>query len=464
MYRIALLLVFGLATPASAQFPPEPIFPVDHCPIVIPCPCECPPAPLRVARLAQRPSVDIVVQWNRLALRAIKAERTPPPVAARNLAIVHVAIYDAVNAVHRTHQPFMVNLSAQGETSAEAAAAVAAHCTLMNLYPRYSPTFNAELDKSLEWIPDGPGKTAGVNLGHTVAEKVIASRAGDFTTKSAYRARPDPGLWQPTLPDYRAPLLPQWASVRPFALRDVKEFRPAGPPALTSEEFAQSFREVKAIGAIHSRVRTKDQTEIAYFWADGEGTVTPPGHWNQIAQTVASERGNTLAENARLFAMLNVALADVAIVCWDCKYHFDFWRPVTAIRNAHRLNNPALEADPDWLPLLTTPPFPAYTSGHSSFSAAGAAVLAEFFGTDEIPFTTTSQDLPGVTRSFARFSDAAREAGMSRIYGGIHWSFDNRDGLAGGKKIGEYVSRSFFQPKATSTSRGAQATIAIRKR
>jgi hypothetical protein len=179
---------------------------------------------------------------------------------------------------------------------------------------------------------------------------------------------------------------------------------------------------------------------------------------------VANDRGNTLSENARLFATLNVALADVAIVCWDCKYHFDFWRPVTAIRNAHRLNNPTLEADPEWTPLLPTPPFPAYTSGHSSFSAAGAAVLTEFFATDDTRFATTSEGLPGVTRSFARFSDAAKEAGMSRIYGGIHWDCDNRDGLAGGKKIGEYVSRSFFQPKATSTSRGVQATIAIRKR
>jgi hypothetical protein len=464
MFRVSLLLVFGFAGFASAQYPDEPFITGDHFPILIPCPCDCPPKTPRVAHIAQRPPTDIILQWNKLALRAIKAERTPPPVAARNLAIVHVAMYDAVNAVQRTHQPFLVNITSEAGTSAEAAAAVAAHCALLSLYPKYTPTFDAELDKSLEWISEGAGKTAGVNLGHSVAEKVLALRSRDFATQSAYRARAELGRWEPTHPDYRAPLLPQWASVRPFTLRDVTGLRPSGPPALLSDEFAQSFREVKALGAINSQARTQDQTEIARFWADGEGTVTPPGHWNQIAQIMAIDRGNTLVENARLFAMLNVALADIAIVCWDCKYHFDFWRPVTAIRNAQRLNNPALEADADWTPLLPTPPFPSYTSGHSSFSAAGATVLAEFLGTDDFRFSTTSDDLPGVTRSFAKFSAAAQEAGLSRIYGGIHWDCDNRDGLAGGKKIGQYVSRSFFQPKATTTSRGVQATIAIRKR
>jgi hypothetical protein len=170
------------------------------------------------------------------------------------------------------------------------------------------------------------------------------------------------------------------------------------------------------------------------------------------------------AETARLFAMLNVALADAAIACWECKYRFDVWRPVTAIRNADQLKNPALVADPDWTPLLVTPPFPAYTSGHSSFSGAAAAALAEFLETDRVRFTTTSDGLPGVTRSFTRFSEAANEAGMSRIYGGIHWAFDNTAGLESGRKVGEYVARNFFRPVRETGDRPRPASIAIHRR
>jgi membrane-associated phospholipid phosphatase len=163
---------------------------------------------------------------------------------------------------------------------------------------------------------------------------------------------------------------------------------------------------------------------------------------------VAVARGNSLADNARLFALLNLALADAGVVAWDCKFRYDFWRPISAIRNADLTNNPETSADPDWTPLLKTPPFPSYTSGHSTFSAAAAAALANFYGTDTVPFTSTSEGLPGVTRSFGSFAAAAEEAGMSRIYGGIHWSFDNTAGLASGRDLGNYVSRNFLLPVA----------------
>src|SRR5439155_2374215 len=175
----------------------------------------------------------------------------------------------------------------------------------------------------------------------------------------------------------------------------------------------------------HSKARTKDQTEIALFWADDLGTVTPPGHWNRIAQTIALERGNTLAENARLFAHLNIALSDAGVLCWVIKFTFEFWRPITAIRETER--------DDDWTPLLNTPPFPAYVSGHSTFSGAAASVLAESFGTDKIKFETACDSLPDVKRKFTSLSAAAEEAGMSRIYGGIHWHFDNVEGLKVGR-------------------------------
>jgi hypothetical protein len=202
---------------------------------------------------------------------------------------------------------------------------------------------------------------------------------------------------------------------------------------------------VRDLGGGESRVRTHDQTVVAFFWADGDGTVTPPGHWNRVAQSVARGRGNTLAENARLFALLNVAMADAGVVCWACKYHFDVWRPVTAVR----------EQDPDWSPLLPTPPFPAYTSGHSSFSGAAAAALAAFCGTDAVRFSSTSDGLPGVVRTYRGFWEAAEEAGMSRIYGGIHWSFDNDAGLKCGREVGEHVAARHFRP------RGRDATLPV---
>jgi hypothetical protein len=370
-------------------------------------------------------------------------------------------MYDAVNAVDRTHQPFFARTAAPRGASAAAAAAIAAHRSLTELYPNQQAGFDDALDRSLNSIPDGPAKADGVDLGQNVAEKTLEWRSRDMQeARSSYRPSYLLGRWQPTLPDYRSPLLPGWAYIKPFAIRNAAEMRPPAPPALTSEAFAASFAEVKALGGANSQARTREQTQIARFWEDDLGTVTPPGHWNHIAQTVALERRNTLAENARLFAMLNVALADAAIVCWDSKFHYDFYRPVTAIRQADQLREAALLADPNWAPLLKTPPFPAYTSGHSTFSAAGAAALAQFFGTDNVRFSTTSDGLPGATRSFSRLSDAASEAGMSRIYGGNHWDFDNRQGLACGKKVGDFVGKHFFQPTLTPTGANQPAPTA----
>jgi membrane-associated phospholipid phosphatase len=206
---------------------------------------------------------------------------------------------------------------------------------------------------------------------------------------------------------------------------------------LTSAEFTRTFARVKALGAATGSTRTPEQTRIALFWADGAGTVTPPGHWNQIAAQIAMQQGNTLPENARMFAVLDVALADAGIAAWDAKYTFDYVRPVTAIRNAAADGNPNTVADPAWSPLLATPPFPSYVSGHSTFSAAAAVALAGFFGTDHLTFTTGSDALPGVTRTFTSLWSAAEEAGVSRIYGGIHWDFDNAAGLALGRAVGQ---------------------------
>jgi membrane-associated phospholipid phosphatase len=258
-----------------------------------------------------------------------------------------------------------------------------------------------------------------------------------------------PGAWQPTPPAFAPYLLPQWGFVTPFAMTNSSQFRPPGPPALTSEKYGADYNEVKALGAEVGSTRTPEQDLIALFWADGAGTETPPGHWNSIAQDIAAVQGNTLEENTRLFALLNIAMADAAICAWDAKFSYNFWRPVTAIRNGDTDDNAATVADPTWSSFIATPPFPDYTSGHSTFSGAASRVLARFYDTDNIAFTTGSDFLPGVTRSFTSFSAAASEAAISRLYGGIHFRSANEDGLTSGLGIGEWTFTHYMQPKVS---------------
>jgi hypothetical protein len=397
---------------------------------------------------------DAVLDWNRILLEAIRADGTPPPIAARNLAMVHTAVYDAVNAITQTHNTYRIEAEAPEGASAEASAAAAAHRVLINLYPEQASTFNTQLTASLAEILDGKSETDGITLGESVAYQILAWRSTDgLNTQVDYTPGTNPGQWQPTPPNFAETLLPQFPNVTPFAMTNGQQFRPGGPPALDSIEYALELNEVKELGKHDSIIRTPDQTEIAHFWADGAGTFTPPGHWNQIAQQVALSEGNTLADNARLFASLNVALADAAIVAWDAKYFYDLWRPVTAIHQADNDGNTLTTGDSTWDPLLNTPPFSEYVSGHSTFSGAADAILTSFFG-NNISFTDTGDPSVGITRSFDNFTQAADEAGMSRIYGGIHFQSANEDGLAAGRALGEYVSQNFLlsQPSIIENS------------
>jgi PAP2 superfamily len=385
-------------------------------------------------------SADVVTDWNNAALDAIRADRTAPPIASRSLAILHVSIYDAVNGIARTHDPYLVPSVAPRSASRAAAASAAAHRALVNLFPASRPTFDALHAAILAGIPDGPRKRVGIIWGEFVGNVILAARAHDGS--DAVVPPPGgsgPGVWIPTPPAFLPYLLPQWGFVRPFAMNSSSQFRPPGPPSLDSQRYAADYEEVKQLGAAVGSTRTPDQTEIALFWADGAGTETPPGHWNSIAQIIAEAQGSTLEENARLFALLNIALADAAICAWDAKYTFDFWRPVTAIAFA--------EPELNWMPLLVTPPFPEYTSGHSTFSGAGATVLPLFYGTEDLPFTIGSDFLTGVYRSFSTPFDAAEEAGVSRIYGGIHFHSANVDGLQAGGSIGEWTFTHYLQPR-----------------
>jgi membrane-associated phospholipid phosphatase len=383
---------------------------------------------------------DVVTDWNNAALDAIRVGNTAPPIASRSLAILHVSIYDAVNGIAHTHERYLVPSVAPATASREAAASAAAHKALVNLFPANAANFDALHATILAGIPDGPRKRVGIIWGEFVAHVILAVRAHDGS--NAVIQPPGgsgPGVWIPTPPGFLPYLLPQWGFVRPFAMNSSSQFRPPGPPSLDSQEYAADYEEVKELGAAVGSTRTDDQTEIALFWADGAGTETPPGHWNSIAQIIAGTQGNTLEENARLFALVNIALADAAICAWDAKYIYNFWRPVTAIAFA--------EPELNWMSFITTPPFPDYVSGHSTFSAAAATVIPLFFDTEDLPFTTGSDFLPGVFRSFATCFDAAEEAAVSRIYGGIHFRFASEDGLQAGISIGEWTVDHYLLPR-----------------
>jgi hypothetical protein len=385
-------------------------------------------------------SGDVVTDWNNAALDAIRADRTAPPIASRSLAIAHVAIYDAVNGIARTHEPYLVPSAVSASASREAAASAAAHQALVNLFPARASSFDALHVAILATISNGPQKTAGIVWGEFVARQILAARANDGSNAIVQPpGGSGPGVWVPTPPGFLPYLLPQWGFVRPFAMSSSSQFRPPGPPALDSQQYAADYEEVKQLGAAVGSTRTADQTEIALFWADGAGTETPPGHWNSIAQIIGAARGTTLEENTRLFALLNIAMADAAICSWDAKYTYHFWRPVTAIAFA--------EPQLNWMSFIVTPPFPDYTSGHSTFSAAAATVLPLFFGTEDLPFTTGSDFLPGVFRSFSMCQEAAEEAALSRIYGGIHFRSASEDGLQAGSSIGEWAATHYLLPK-----------------
>ena len=390
---------------------------------------------------------DVVLDWDALMIDAIRNDNSGPTLSSRNLAILHTAIYDAVNSVLRTHQPYKFQLDSPPGASAEAAAVGAAYQVMQTLY---QPFRSRADDLYTIWLAEAPTDAAitnGLALGQRVAQLALESRSADgSSTDVPYIPSDAPGQWRRTPPFFRPPLTPQWRYVTPFCLSEIEPFLPPPPPALESAEYAEALNQVKAIGSATSTVRTPEQTQIARFWSDFSYTSMPPGHWHLIAETIARDRNNTLGESARLFALISVAQADGAIVCWEVKYRYNFWRPVTAIQRADEDNNPLTEADKTWAQLLPSPPFPAYTSGHSTFSKASAQVLTHFYGTDAITFNATADALPGVVRTFHSLAECADEVGMSRIYGGFHYMFDNVSGKSTGKQVGDYVSANFLLP------------------
>lgn len=390
-----------------------------------------------------------VIQWNRTLLAVLRTAGAQPATvhSTRSYAMLHVAIYDAVNAIDQSHASYHVHLRhVSRRASKNAAAAQAAHDVLVALYPTFQTSLDTQLESALAEVPDGASKEEGVRIGRTVAAQIIALRSTDGS------AMPPPAFTQGTLagdyrstpPNFPTAQLTQWADVQLWALPRANVFRPAPPPVLSSHTYTRVFNEVKniGVGSSPSAVRTADQTAIGQFW---NGTIQ--NYWNEITQTAALERHLSLAETARVFALVNISLADTAIAFYDAKYFYHFWRPVTAVQSAADDGNLETTPDPAWLPLTTrTAGDPSYPGAHSAVSSAAAAVLAAELG-DRIRLAVTSEATPGVTRNFTSFSAVATEAGLSRIYAGQHFRTDHNAGSTLGNRVGRFVLFTQLTPR-----------------
>lgn len=388
----------------------------------------------------------IVGDWNRLLLDSIAATNIAPPAASRMMAMVHSAQFEAVNSINRNYRCYDQYFPTSANTNADAAAAQAARDMLVFLFPARQAIFDTRLAADLGAIADGTAKSNGIALGQVSAASKIASRSGDNSGMTIIdTGGTAPGQWRPTPPGFQNAALPHWRYVTPFVVNSAQQFMAPPPPSLTSNEYADAFDKVRRFGAASSAERTPYQTDTAFLWRAGGNTVTPPGQWCEIAQQLAVSQGLDTEQSARLFALLGMSVADAGITAWETKNTYDFWRPISGIQLAETDGNEQTFADPSWQPLFVTPNHQSYTSGHSTFSSSAAALLAAFFGTDNLSFTVTGD---GRSRNYTSFSAAAADAGMSRIYGGIHWQFDNTAGLQSGSAIGNWVFDNAFQVPA----------------
>jgi membrane-associated phospholipid phosphatase len=378
----------------------------------------------------------IVVDWNKELVKIVNTPGAQPATIhpTRSFAILHVAIYDAVVSINERSEPYLFSLNAPAGARPDAAAAQAGHDVLLVLYPSWNVSLDQQLAAELAAIPDGTAKLRGIAVGHLSATLSLASRANDGSnvTPPAIPAGTQPGRYRPAPPAFTPPVFTQWPQVNPFVLRSADQFRPAAPPPVTSTAYAQALGEVKSLGEKTSTSRSADQTVIAKFWP-GPIWVT----WNEIAENSALAHHADLARTAQLFALLNLSFADTTIAFYDAKYQYLVWRPITGIREGGA-GTPAMAGDPTWTPLLGTAPDPSYPGAHSAISAAGAAVIAKFFG-DRDQISVTSDVLPGVVRNFDSYSAAATEAGLSRIYGGVHTRIDHVAGLKLGIDVAGFV-------------------------
>ena len=383
-------------------------------------------------------AADVVIEWNQKAGAALAEAKVYPFVGTRVMSLVHVAMFDAINSIEGRYSAYKVKVSSPAGCSAEAAGAAAAHAVLVKLFPEQKASLDAAYAASLTQIPEGSGKTAGIGVGEEVAAKILALRASDGAdAPNTYRPSTAPGVYVPTT----LPIGSQWGNVTPWVMERGSQFRPAAPPALTSAEWARDYNEVKDIGGEKSTMRTPEQTEIARFWV-----ITGPQSYDPIARQLAAAPGRSLSENARLFALVEMAVADAYVAVFDAKYTFNFWRPITAIRNGDTDGNDATIRDAGWEPVIDTPLHPEYPCAHCITSGAARAVLESEFGTGAVSLSMTSASAPGVVHKWASIQEWAEEVAAARIYGGIHYRNSTVMGKDMGKKVGELAVRNYLKP------------------
>jgi hypothetical protein len=389
-----------------------------------------------VARGAGHADLRPFLEWDEAVLESIKSSAHNPCLTARSLAILHQAAHDAFAS--QSGQPTLLQPSgglATPPAHPAAAAAIAASRVAIALFPAHRPLFEKRLLSQLEKTDDG-ARQAAVEAGTAWATAHLAARADDGASRAiTYVPRRGPGQWQRTPVRHRPPEMPHWGGVRPFAMKSGRQFRPGAPPPLASPEYAAGWADVRDFGGASSQARSEEETTIARFWSLFSYTVTPAGHWNTILSKLAVERALPVLDTLRAYALLATTMADASIAAWDAKYTYEFWRPVHAIARADEDGNAATHPQPDWRPLLETPPHPEYVSGHSVFSGAAVKVLQGVFGRDDIAFSTRSDSLPDQQRAFSSFSTAADEMSRSRILGGIHFPFSTDGGTRLGREV-----------------------------
>jgi hypothetical protein len=385
---------------------------------------------------------NVVVEWNRTLLTLVQTAGAQPATIqpTRDFAIMSAAVYDAVDAIDPDHPQYLLHLKARRGASQVAAAAQAAHDVLVAMFPSFAGSLDQQLAADLAAVPSMRARAAGIHVGARAAAELLQIRAtdGSGATPPTYVSTDAPGDFRTTPPGFAAPVFTHWAAVTPFILRRGSQFRPPPPAALSSRRYAAAINEVKSLGQDTSTSRTAEQTTIGNFWS-----APIQNYWNAIAQDVTLAHHDDLDETARTFALLDLGLGDATIAMYDAKYTYRLWRPITAIRLADTDGNPLTTADPTWSPLATTPADPSYPGAHSTLSATAAAILTSLFG-GHASFTVTSPTLPGVTRGFENFHAAANEAGLSRIYAGVHTRLDHEAGLALGARVARYILHNAF--------------------
>ena len=389
---------------------------------------------------------DVIADWNEKVITFLAAKQMTPPAAERVMAMAHVAMFDAVNSVERRYRPYLTQLPAPPTTSQEAAAAAAAVTVLGGLYPKEAHTLKAGMTVYLTAIPDSASKSEGIKLGETIAASVLEARADDGSgAPEDYRPNTKPGVYVPTV----IPAAPMWPKVKPFAITSPSQFRPAPPISLTSAQWAADYNEIKAFGGKASTKRSARQTEDARFWL----VVGPQAYYPIMLQLAAAKKLN-LVDSARFLALIAIARSDAFISVFDAKYHYEFWRPITAIRNGDVDDNPGTERDATWQPIDNTPLHPEYPCAHCILAAAIATVVGAVFDTPDVPeLTGTSLTMPGVVHRWTNVWALSDEVSEARILAGFHYRFSIRVAQDMGRKIAQHVIQNAMRPVNVAGSR-----------